>query len=760
MKHLLLLLVVSCISHVAKSCGGGDYEYEYKFLFSSDLLSDQSLVKYFPDWVVCDDCADLVTAGTIDEWKQRFPNCSDADIKRGLFESLTEENLKQLQSGTNPFPENSFYSTLLANNSEEYIAYLQFVFKENALVTATVGEYSWQDEKKEPEKFEALISEAKQNLSNAKDLFLQQRYIFQLVKLLHIIGKYEEAINQYESYYTTASHYPQQLIYYRTMGYYAGSKRKSGDIEHAKYLFAKIFDESLSLRYRAYKDFKYIDQESEQWQKSLSFAKTNAEKSAMLIAKNIYDFEIDVESLRNLYTTDSTSTRLELALIKQLNNFHFNSYINQLEDKVKLEPSGLITEFTIGGEIITANKVESENWLSRIWATIVQFFKTLFSSSKEGRVKWEDTTPEVNYEPFVYQAEWIPELIGLLSTIIKEKKVKNQDLYVLTKGYLEVVSGQFASGQKTLVGLTASKQPEIVKLAEYVTLWSRILSDPSLTAELENRVVGYSKKHSASCEMLTELGRRYFVEKQFDKAAVVLRKCGVVNLSYNLSEEELAELIKRGNNKLPKPFEEYFGKVEVSHLKEEYARKLFLQGRFEEASKINNSVLDHLKGQDIKYSDLAKWEKQGTLNSYKKIAQFLSTSTFLFYNSTPCYNYYPGYYRASNYPFNVKGLAETIENRNHYIGKLSYSTDLAESYYRKISELSKTDEEKAEALVEAQKIAMWDKYVFKDLYEKEGNQIDKGGYYKELKEKYPNTAIVQELNNSCSFMKNEEITYY
>jgi hypothetical protein len=768
---LLIKLVVQSGSTLA--CAGGDDDYyDFKYFFSPRLLSDTSLTKYFPEITSCEICGALLKNAVLQEWQQKFPSCRLQDLETALYSRLTVSQTETLAVGNNPLPGNSFYDYILANNQAEIVGYLSFLAEENKLMMGSDDQWdtpSWEDEQKNLNEGQRLLELATEKLNETSDPFIKERYIFQVIKLLHYTENYEKAISFYQSFYPVPS---STLTYYRTLGYYAGAKRKTGKEAEAKYLFATIFDKCPPIRYQAYKDFKFIDQDENQWRRSLAMAKSNSERSAMWVAKNIYDYTIDIAALRELYESDSSDTRLELALLKQLNNFHYSYYITKLKEDISLDTTVLVKKFTIDGEVAMAHEKQL-NWLARWWQNILDFFGSLFGKSKSDTLKWNDQMPAVTYQPVVYQADWAEELMELLNKIISEKKVARQELYLLARGYLQIATGAFKEGEASLTLVQKGKDATIDHLVEYLTLWSQLLKAPSLDDQLESKVLAYLNKNKNEFELEEELARRYFIEKKYEKAFQSVKRD---NMLAFFDDTTIKEIINQGNKNLSSAFITYFGRIDEKKLKAAYAEKLFLAGKFEEALTFANLKLEFLEEasynedgeiiaggptrQSISYADINKLDKKATSESYLKIAEALATSSSLAYNSSPWYNYYPySYSRASTYPFNVTRLAETVENRFNYYSKLVYSTDLAERYYRKAYELLNSDEEKARVLVMAQQIAMKDKYAFKDDTRWSG-EVGKSYYYEELKDKYPNTDIVKELNQSCSFYRNEKITYY
>ncbi|MFN0048154.1 MAG: hypothetical protein ACKVOU_03405, partial [Cytophagales bacterium] len=461
-SFLMIVLLISCIvlPQNTKACaGGGDYEDEYKYLFSSNMLSDTSLVMYFPQFTSCEICNRQLRLAIVEEWQKNYPSCSAIDIENAIFTDLAK--VESLLRGMNPDNNNSFFNYLLAKNHMQTIKYLDFIAKENALVIGNDNSWesnSWEEEEKNIPEAKRLLEMAQNNLQESKDMFINQRYIFQITKLHSYLGNYAEAISFFEQSYPKNHVYPLSLTYYRTLGYYAGAKRKTNNLNQAKYLFATIFDKCIPIRYQAYQDFKFIDLENEEWEKSLGFATLKSERSAMLAAENIYSSQIDVAQLKSLYENDSSSYRLELALIKQLNTFHYENYIFGLKNGVSLDTNLLIKTISLKGEMVKEMPKKSSHWFVRIWQSILEFFIKIFGKKVEKPVFWNNETPIITYQPIKIDEEWVGEFIDLMNVIVADNKVQKPALFILAKGYLEIVKGDFEKGEKTIQSISSSQQ--------------------------------------------------------------------------------------------------------------------------------------------------------------------------------------------------------------------------------------------------------------------------------------------------------------
>ncbi|MFQ3577059.1 MAG: hypothetical protein SNJ77_11550 [Cytophagales bacterium] len=387
-------------------------EEEEFYLFHADLLSDTSLAKYAEYSVFCRPCWGLERSDLLKEWVDKYPEISQAEWEILLFEKLNVAFINEIIN--KKCQDNSRICLwLMQDSNSELVQYLSFIASDNQLLQEGFSSgYVFDEQSSIFQKAKELINNALEAYKTTNDAFLKQRYAFQLVKLYHILEQFSDGMLFYESFVKANPNMPQNLTYFRTLGYYAGSKRKAGNLVEAKYLFAKIFNSCEPLSMIAYKNFKYIDLSESDMARCLKMAKTDDELAAIIVGHKIYDNQIDVELLRELYAKDKDKSRFELALLKQM-NFFFNAvYQNELEKPIEIPLDKLVNEFDLYGNVISnIDKKKEGNWFVKIWNSIVDFFRRLFGKKKSAD-GLDDQYPVFEFKPFVLNEPWGTQLNG------------------------------------------------------------------------------------------------------------------------------------------------------------------------------------------------------------------------------------------------------------------------------------------------------------------------------------------------------------
>ncbi len=770
---LLFALGSTLSTFTAQACAGGDDEWwnRPKYLFSSELLSDPIYLPYFNSWPYYgeenSDNYSALPQAMVEEWNKKLPQANPKDIQAALF-SLNADVIEKLKNNQNPTPGNTFYQAILAAGTP-YVEYLALVYQENSAYKE--AENDWEAPTKDLEALKPVLEQAKTNLASCTDPFLKQKYVYMVVKLHHFLEQYSDAIESFDQYAESGE---KNLSYYRALGYKAGATRLSGDSAQAKMIFARIFDQCPALRLMAYRNFKYIDIDVN---KCLALAKTNTEKSAIWTLKYIYDDTRDFLALEELYKNDPGSARLELVLLKDMNIIH-EEYLAQIRAPFVADTNKLVRDPKIeecGSAHLEVTVASSEKgWFARMWEAIVNFFKNLFGKKSEKETSSGKTEAKENIAlklPFYIEDEWLGEYVTLLEKINKEGKVKNKDLFKSALGYIYMVSGKFDEAHEIFAELSTSKNPTVMEVNAYLSLWNELMSHETISPEFEDHFTDFHTKYGNAAapspntrifDLQAELARRYLLEKQYNKAVLVhvvdYGESDILNAFFTC--EMLDNLEAYLKSAPTSKLEKHFKAPKLEDIKYIKIQRFIQMGDFEQAlklspeydfsaynSKINASVsLATLK-------QMVDWNQKGDAESYGKIADVIAKSDLWNYNSYP-WGYWKGYsprfcsYYSGNspsayYPFNVSGLAETYLNRGYMEAKRTNSVTLAESYYLKAIAKSTDDEFKASMYFKAQEAKN------KSMYDSDLKQ----DYYSLLKDKYSGTRFYLDAYNSCAFLR-------
>ena len=161
--------------------------------------------------------------------------------------------------------------------------------------------------------------------NNSKDPFIKQRLWFQLVRYYFFNddttkdekeppnnpAKILSVFNVYKSVF------PQNLTYYRTLGYIAGYHRRKGNFALANYLYSRCYDYCLEMKIPS--KFSFHAQQESDWQETLALAKNKEEKITLW---HMLGMEYDESrAIKEIMKLDPKSDKAELLLSRMVNEW-------------------------------------------------------------------------------------------------------------------------------------------------------------------------------------------------------------------------------------------------------------------------------------------------------------------------------------------------------------------------------------------------------------------------------------------------------
>jgi|GEM_PF-1920831 len=278
----------------------------------------------------------------IQEWVDYHKGqVTEEDIRHFVYKATGNElsAIKAYVDGTKPNPPgriNSVVKYWKKNRSTEVIDYLIYA-KQCEPKVSIEGYYNpWEEIKRDKQAMLALSEEGKNLFASFKDPFIKLRTAFQVLRLNHYAGKYEECINLSNQWLPQLKEV-ESLIQYWALGHKAGALIKGNKRAKASYYYAQIFDQCPSKRVPAYYSFN-IKTDAE-WNKALGFCKNNSEKIAMHAIRGIAPYSQSIEEMQSIMNLDPNSSYLELLLVREvskIDNAIFN-YSFDFEYPIKIE---------------------------------------------------------------------------------------------------------------------------------------------------------------------------------------------------------------------------------------------------------------------------------------------------------------------------------------------------------------------------------------------------------------------------------------
>lgn len=261
----------------------------------------------------------------LDEWVERV--CDDAlpiEVYTLIYKSELED-LEQLRvsvaTRNMPIPyslsSNGFAKYLYRHRCLETVDYLLFAKRCEPYV---VGGDPWEEPKRKTEEMRALIQEGRKTFLSVKSHFLRMRYAYQVVRLAHYAGLYQEALDLYD-YFLPKIDIPivngrTTIVYYWALGHRAGALRALGRYVEASYWYSHIFQYCPSKQTTAFQSF-YVKTDDD-WKQLLLMCRDDKERATLYAIRAHSAGSRAVEEMQHIYELDPKNEYLEVLLLREM----------------------------------------------------------------------------------------------------------------------------------------------------------------------------------------------------------------------------------------------------------------------------------------------------------------------------------------------------------------------------------------------------------------------------------------------------------
>ena len=330
LKRHLFLLVFLLPALLPAECMPGPAFYGYRFLNPAVVEYDSRLSpfydafrQYYPE--VENKKGAVTYDDNIMEWYERYcegvqPGHLNAIIygntENGLQRLLALIGRKDAKAADLPsgFRTNTFASHLLSYRCEEVVEYLLFAKRCEPNVTVPTESTLPPPERRRVE-MERLINEGLDRFKAIESHYVRLRYAYQIVRLAHYLKEHEYVLELYDYLMPKIDANP-SIIYDWIEGHRAGALQALGDYPQSAYLYSRIFERCPSKRETAYRSFKI--RTDEEWQAASNLCANDHERAMLHVLRAQNSRAVVVAEMDKIYAFEPGSISLEPLLMREL----------------------------------------------------------------------------------------------------------------------------------------------------------------------------------------------------------------------------------------------------------------------------------------------------------------------------------------------------------------------------------------------------------------------------------------------------------
>ncbi|MBL7776151.1 MAG: hypothetical protein JNK89_09125 [Saprospiraceae bacterium] len=294
----------------------GDY-YQRSY-FDKDLQRDDNIAEWigrFCDQPLPQDVAYVVYQSSINE----LIGLRDAALAKGGGNLL-------------PFAMtgNTFAEMLALNGCTEAIDYLMFAKRCEPHVA--LYDDRWTRVERDVDVMQSLIDEGTGRLLQTESHFFRQRYAYQLIRLAHYSGQWQQTVELYNYLLPKFDRKRPSILYYWTLGHLAGALQHLGKYPEAAYRYSVIFRHCPSKRVQAFRSFRIRN--NADWEKTLRLCQSDEERATLYLLRAGTSKTFTVEDLETIYRLDPGNPQLDLLLVsdvQQLENIFLRTRVTELK---------------------------------------------------------------------------------------------------------------------------------------------------------------------------------------------------------------------------------------------------------------------------------------------------------------------------------------------------------------------------------------------------------------------------------------------
>ncbi|HEY4291000.1 MAG TPA: hypothetical protein VGN00_28055 [Puia sp.] len=300
--------------------------------------------------------------------------------------------------------------------TQAFLDYLKLAKRSEAFALTPIERWE-PDTAKKNKYFNAvtLNRQLREKLTAAPDVFLQERYWFQLVRSDFFNESPQDVIRTFDSY---SQKFPANTLYYRSLAYKAGAYYKLKDYARANYYYSLVYAGCDQLKTVAH--YSFHPQEQKDWLETLALCRNKQEKATLWQMLGVI-YSDPQRAIKEIYTLDPGSDKLDLLLARGVNRSEqrFGSFqVGLVSGDMGIPPtdSSNMTLRTLVTHIAEAGNT-AKPWIWQLAAGYLNMLDGRYDNARSWYTKAGTTTPK----------ETLPQaqlrLLRLLNTLAASRTI-------------------------------------------------------------------------------------------------------------------------------------------------------------------------------------------------------------------------------------------------------------------------------------------------------------------------------------------------
>jgi hypothetical protein len=346
-------------------CGGGDdWEYHVTF-FNHKVIPDGTYEPFYYSYRFLNDETEPVTTTQVltQEWQAYFNNAATPkDVETFVFTSPYEE-LKSLYYyiekqkpfvAPAAFKNNGVTKYFIKTKNYEALGYLMYA---KQIQEVTYDADGWSTPTKNPEKLAKLIKNGSQLYAAAKTEVIKLKYAYQVMRLQFYNTDNAAALNTYDTWVTPNP--TQSVLKTLCVALQAGVYYRQGKTTQAALGYTKAFAANKVKTISNYLSFTWcVKNQDFKEAELLAACSNNAERANAKTLLALNSYYKNTNHIFDIFTLDPSNEKLQLLVIKQIQNFERNLY-QQPENENQILYTYLTDDVAKNTELKTlANNIE------------------------------------------------------------------------------------------------------------------------------------------------------------------------------------------------------------------------------------------------------------------------------------------------------------------------------------------------------------------------------------------------------------------